>query len=106
MSNRAAIAGRLDAERDRCVEEAGAVEVDGEPDLARRRDDSSSSASGQTRPPELLCVSSSARIAARWSATFVLGSAAARTCSGVRRPRSPGSPSVMSPACAAAPPYS
>ena len=30
---------RLDSERHRCVEEAGAVEVDGEPDLTCRRDD-------------------------------------------------------------------
>ena len=31
--------GRLDTERNGCVEEAGAVEVDGETDLPRRRDD-------------------------------------------------------------------
>ena len=40
---------------------------------------------------------SSARIVARWSAAFVLGSAAARTWSAESRPRSPGKPERHEP---------
>ena len=57
--------GRRDALRRRGVQEAGAVEVHGEPELAGRSRTSSSSSSGHTRPPALLCVSSSERTLAR-----------------------------------------
>ncbi len=67
---------------------------------------SSSSSSGQTLPPALLCVSSSETTATRWSAPFALGAASSRICSAEMRPATPGSPRVMRPACAAAPPYS
>ena len=88
---------RLDAERRRGVEEAGAVEMNRQPELARGGDDVVELASGQTRPPAMLCVFSSERTATRWSAIFVLGAAASRICSEVMRPPVPGSPSVIEP---------
>ena len=66
----------------------------------------SSSSTGQQRPPDELCVFSTARTVARWSADFVLGIVTASSCSTVKRPSRPSSASIMSPAWAAAPPYS
>ena len=66
----------------------------------------SSSASGQTRPPATLWVFSSTSTAGRWSTSSSTVDAAADTCSGVRRPPSPGRPMVSKPACTAAPPNS
>ena len=63
------------------------------------------SSSGQTRPPEALWLFSTqtTRVRGEWIAGTRY---AARTCSGVKRPATPGSPRVTTPEWIAGPPSS
>ena len=66
----------------------------------------STSSSGQTRPPELLCVFSIVTTRVGATCTLVRSRISATTWSGENRPFVPRSPMVSRPECAAGPPSS
>ena len=90
----------------RRVHQARAVEMKLEPELACGRGDLPSSSSGQTVPPALLWVFSSATTEVRGVWKLPSSCIVARICSDEMRPWSPRTPCTCKPPFAAAPPSS
>ena len=93
--------------RDGGIEQARAVEVNGQPELARNREHRVELVERPDAASRVVV-----RVLEREERRPLVGDLRARserpppTCSGVIVPATPGSPRVTSPACAAAPPYS